>query len=491
MAQFVGKRRGLGSLTSSKRIKISIYDAPPRDEISLEEFEQFALDRMRVLKAIDAAKAKGVKPEELREVVDKACKQYLPIRDKNDPELLEDLRKDKISHHVLRMAYSRNEELRRWFLRQEEILFKYRFSELDLDSRNQVMCLLYGDDGTNLQTITVEEFDQFQSDLNKLYGQLKMEEGGDMFQNLQRPWQHIYKVPFEQVFDLVSVRKVYLHDGYAYVSSKDVVSVIISKFRARLSRSLTENARAFYAKAEEEAERLGPLLQNLTNAYLGPSFASGNVSGRVTLEQLPLVMQRSAPLCMKSLHDRLRDSHHLKHDARMQFGLFLKGIGVTLEDSLAYWKNEFMKGGKTSEQFDKQYSYNIRHSYGMEGKRTSYTPFSCMKIINSTPVGDQGHGCPYKHWDANHLRGALQSLRLNSSTIAEVLDKAKNQHYQIACLQVYEALHPGGTVDSLNHPNQYFLDSVRYHEAKEQDQQQASNVKQEEATAASTAVQAS
>ena len=125
-------------MTSSKRIKISIYDAPPRDEISLEEFEQFALDRMRVLKAIDAAKAKGVKPEELREVVDKACKQYLPIRDKNDPELLEDLRKDKISHHVLRMAYSRNEELRRWFLRQEEILFKYRFSELDLDSRNQV-----------------------------------------------------------------------------------------------------------------------------------------------------------------------------------------------------------------------------------------------------------------------------------------------------------------------------------------------------------------
>ena len=228
-----------------------------------------------------------------------------------------------------------------------------------------------------------------------------------------------------------------------------------------------ECVRGFYAKAEEEAERLGPLLENLTNAYLGGDFsAAGAAVGRITLDKLPIVMQQSAPLCMRALYDRLRSQHHLKHDGRMQFGLFLKGIGVTLEDALTYWRDEFMRGGKTSEQFDKGYAYNIRHNYGMEGKRTNYTPYSCMRVIGSTPVGDQYHGCPFRHWDESHLTSALQSMRLGSAVVHDVMDKVRGHHYQVACLRVFEATHPGSTVDALNHPNQYFQDSLKHYEAK-------------------------
>jgi hypothetical protein len=64
----------------------------------------------------------------------------------------------------------------------------------------------------------------------------------------------------------------------------------------------------------------------------------------VTLDKIPIVMQRSAPMCMKALYNRMNGSpHHLKHDGRMQFGLFLKGIGVTLEDSIAWWRESMMK----------------------------------------------------------------------------------------------------------------------------------------------------
>lgn len=47
-------------------------------------------------------------------------------------------------------------------------------------------------------------------------------------------------------------------------------------------------------------------------------------------------------------------------------------------------------------QFDKAYAYSVRHMFGKEGKRTDYTPYSCMKVILSNPPsqGDY-HGESY------------------------------------------------------------------------------------------------
>lgn len=47
---------------------------------------------------------------------------------------------------------------------------------------------------------------------------------------------------------------------------------------------------------------------------------------------------------MRQLHKALRENHHLRHGGRMQYGLFLKGIGLTLEQALQFWKQEFIKG---------------------------------------------------------------------------------------------------------------------------------------------------
>ncbi|KAL6090568.1 hypothetical protein STEG23_009417, partial [Scotinomys teguina] len=137
--------------------------------------------------------------------------------------------------------------------------------------------------------------------------------------------------------------------------------------------------------AVQSDERLQPLLNHLSHSYTGQDYSTQKSTGKISLEQIDSLSTKSFPPCMRQLHKALRENHHLRHGGRMQYGLFLKGIGLTLEQALQFWKQEFIRGKMDPDKFDKGYSYNIRHSFGKEGKRTDYTPFSCMKIILTNP----------------------------------------------------------------------------------------------------------
>lgn len=79
------------------------------------------------------------------------------------------------------------------------------------------------------------------------------------------------------------------------------------------------------------------------------------------------------PLCMRNLHGHLTADNHLRHGGRQQYGLFLKGIGLSISEALEFWRRMFSKF--TDDEFQKRYAYNIRHNYGQEGKRANYSPF--------------------------------------------------------------------------------------------------------------------
>lgn len=186
----------------------------------------------------------------------------------------------------------------------------------------------------------------------------------------------------------------------------------------------------------------------------------------ISIKDIDQVANSSFPLCMRHLFGKLREDHHLKHGGRMQLGLFLKGVGLKLDDALSFWKAEFsQKVG--SERFDKEYAYSIRHNYGKEGKRTDYTPYSCQKIIASTPsVGDH-HGCPYRHFSEENLRAALGKMGVGGRSMDEVLDKVRNKHYQLACTLTFEAIHASSCDTGINHPNQYFSESQKILQSKD------------------------
>lgn len=60
----------------------------------------------------------------------------------------------------------------------------------------------------------------------------------------------------------------------------------------------------------------------------------------VTAEDIPALAEESFPLCMRTAQQRLQETHHMRHGGRMQYGLFLKGIGLSLQEALLFWRIE-------------------------------------------------------------------------------------------------------------------------------------------------------
>eukprot|EP00898_Chlorokybus_atmophyticus_P008059 jgi/Chlat1/8254/Chrsp77S07677 len=469
---------------------LTLYQSAPDGEVALEEFERFALDRLRVLKGIEDTRAKGTKGKDLGSVILDLAKKHLQAATPDDTA-----RKDIISHFVLRLAYCRSEELRRWFLAQESALFKTRFQaeppakQVGLDDmiddslpsldgcqiaqtklcsylhRCQRSVALPG--GQRLPLRVANRQREIAEDLktvaraqkDKDFNQLGLADPGR---------QHYLKVPFQEVPELVAGRRVLLKKGFAYVPHDQLAAQIVGHLRTRLH---------WTAKvAPEERERLTPVVEALSARYLGADYSqarSGNGAQSVSLRELDTLAKESFPLCMRHLHNKastciiglyvgvlgqVKEEHHLKHGGRMQLGLFLKGIGLSLEDAISFWREEFTKK-VSGEKFQKEYMYGIRHNYGKEGKRADYTPYTCMKIINASPAAGDHHGCPYRHFSADNLRAALRTMRLSAGVVDGVMDKAKNHHYQLACASAFEGMHNCECETGINHPNQYFEES--------------------------------
>lgn len=170
----------------------------------------------------------------------------------------------------------------------------------------------------------------------------------------------------------------------------------------------------------------------------------------------------------------LRKDSHLKHLGRLQYTLFLKGIGLSLEDCLLFWRQAFRI--ITDDTFNKEYRYNVRHAYGDVGgdanrRGRGYTPYSCAKLTTEpVPGPGQTHGCPYRTYSPEHLIPLLQAVGVNDKDVVKgVREDVGRQRYHIACNRVFEWAHKAeikrakeeegwsaNDLDTLVHPNHYF-----------------------------------
>lgn len=83
---------------------------------------------MRLLRGIELLRVKNTEGDAFRKAVDGLIEKSRLDCTKEDSH-----RRDLVSHYILRLAYCRSEERRRWFLQQECALFKYRVDSMTPD----------------------------------------------------------------------------------------------------------------------------------------------------------------------------------------------------------------------------------------------------------------------------------------------------------------------------------------------------------------------
>jgi len=440
--------------------RISLYLVPPVHEVTLEDFEQAAVERLNVLKEIDEAHAKGLKPQELQHRLREVARR-IPLKTR------EEERRDALGHFALRLAYGAREHEQAWLVRQETLLLRFRMeNQLQLGVLDTA-ALLRGS-GVEYPALSEEALAAHHAQLAQL-----LPAGTPAAAARALQGSDYYVVPFERALDLVARRRCLVVAGAALVYKSDLVGIVLSHFQSLLKEALARvptAAKEGAAKGRLHAdERVAGVLGLLSHASLtSAADHKWDEAGGLDMARLDEVAGRSFPACMRALLQGLRQQHKLKHMGRMQLGLFLKGAGVTLEESLAFWREEFTKV-MPEKTFEQQYAYNIRHNYGKEGRRADYTPYACVKIIasgSSSQGADLHHGCPFKNWEAERVQALLARSGAPPAAVAEVVQSVRDHHYQIACRRFFELTHPGADRQvATKHPNQYLRESLDYHAA--------------------------
>lgn len=250
-----------------------------------------------------------------------------------------------------------------------------------------------------------------------------------------------FKVDWMRVPELVEGRRVLLKAGKAYVPSKEQLSMVLAEFTTRLEKALELTSRAL--PRLDEDDRLTPILNHLSQNFTTPdasysSSTNDGITANINAKSIDALSASHFPLCMQNLHRTLRRDAHLKHFGRLQYTLFLKGIGLSLEECLVFWRTGFSK--MTDEKFNKDYRYNVRHAYGDVGgdstrRGNGYTPFSCQRILtDKQPGAGESHGCPYRHFSLENLTALLQQTGVTEKSVLQGVkeDKEKTK-YHLAC----------------------------------------------------------
>ena len=368
----------------------------------------------------------------------------------------EAINNDMASHFLLALIMCKNESEMKWFIRLETRLYKARIDHHKKYNMYKILSIL---------GVELSKFDFKKNNNKKLVEKI-------LFRMQPTPKDpettNIFFCKFEDALNLVPSHEFFLNKGNIYIPEGDLHKLFILVFQQKLEKTISKirtktesikkdrRIREIINLFEKEEERISKEEADKMAKEMP------NDEKLRTMNDVDTFSERCFPLCMNLIERHINQYSHLTHFGRLQYTLFLKGAGLPVDEALKFFQKKYEK--KTPlDEFEKEYAYNIRHSYGLEGKRVSYTPYTCEKIISmNAPMGRECHGCPYKTYSAENLRKILNTCNLTPLDIEEIMSKKKNNEYQLACVKYFEAKFPKIQGEGIGiHPNKYFSSAMK------------------------------
>ena len=371
------------------------------------------------------------------------------------------LNNDISSHFILALIMCKNETDMKWFIRHETNLYKTRIENKKDPQNPQKKKYKYN--MYRILSLLGVKLEEYKSSNNEEINKI-------CFRDKNSKNEKIYFCKFEDALNLVPTHDYYLNKGNIYIPESDLQNLFKLIFEQSLEKTI--NKIKIKSKNIANDRRIREIINSFENAKQNMLREEAeklqkempNDEKLKTMNDIDIVSEKCFPLCMNLIERHINQYSHLTHFGRLQYTLFLKGAGLPVDEALKFFQKKYEK--KTPlDKFEKEYAYNIRHSYGLEGKRVSYTPYTCEKIINMNgPMGRECHGCPFKTYSTDNLRKILNTCNLSPVDIEEIIIKKKNNEYQLACRKYFEGKFPKRTNEGEGigiHPNRYFSSAMK------------------------------
>ncbi len=283
-------------------------------------------------------------------------------------------------HILLRISVSDDPRLLSWFLEMEGDLFDYRFERGSLLEKISIMKSLFGEKNVDLLSSLEVKFRQNVSEKFSLvrpkftyrWKTQKKEE-------LPRSLSEFVGIHFTEVSEVVGKKRALLYNGFAigplFVFRISVKRAFEKKLLSKLEELKQKEIDDFHL-----LKVIKTIKTDLKKIIHKPTEGTEKVPvGHELYHRTDLF-----PLCMRDLYGILLNKGHLSHEERLQLGLFLKKLGMSLEQQTKFWyENSVDNIGLNFEEFKNRVGYLIRHMYGLEGSKTDYNCPKCSTIIRS------------------------------------------------------------------------------------------------------------